>query len=146
MLRQEFTKGFVMDAGISKLVFIIRWVIGFLIILAVASLLAICLYVLLRIFIFRGRQRIAQRFYYRSTHRKDGKRYPPYTTGICDHCGILGGKIYYTPEGPRLCPDCYEEFWPLYEAHKKEGADHPLNFSLDYAPENKPPEESIRPR
>jgi hypothetical protein len=121
-------------------------IIGILIVLAILALVLVSILIAMRVIVFRKRQKAAQRFYYSTTHRKDGKRYPPYTTGICDHCGVLGGKIYYTPEGPRLCPDCYEEYWPLVEARKQEGTDQPLDFSLDFAPENKPPEEPIRPR
>ena len=42
-------------------------------------------------------------------YRPDGQPYPPCGRGLCDHCKQAFEKVYYLPEGRRLCPACYEQ-------------------------------------
>lgn len=39
--------------------------------------------------------------------RPDGQPYPPAAPGVCDHCGVAFGKVYYLPDGQKQCPKCY---------------------------------------
>ena len=39
----------------------------------------------------------------------DGKPYPPHGRGICHVCRNAFEKVYFTPDGGRICPDCYDE-------------------------------------
>ncbi|UCD30541.1 MAG: hypothetical protein JSV03_08755 [Planctomycetota bacterium] len=89
----------------------IYWLIGALILLAVAIVVLVFLWTVLRAWLWQKRQRHSQSKYYKQTHRADGRPYPPVAAGICEQCGRSRKKIYYTESGPKLCLECYEIFW-----------------------------------
>ena len=39
--------------------------------------------------------------------RPDGLPYPPAGRGMCEACTRAFDKVYFMPNGRRLCPDCY---------------------------------------
>jgi len=39
--------------------------------------------------------------------RPDGIPYPPSGRGMCDTCEKAYDKVYYLPDGRRICPGCY---------------------------------------
>ena len=38
----------------------------------------------------------------------DGKPYPPHGRGICDVCKNACEKVYFKPDGKRICQPCYD--------------------------------------
>ena len=51
----------------------------------------------------------------RSTLRADGKPYPSFIEGQCQHCKRGDRKVYFLEDGHELCPSCYETYWRLSE-------------------------------
>lgn len=86
--------------------------IGILLFTLFAGTALLVVSVILRIYLFRRRQQHARQAYLRETRRADGRPYPPRTGGVCDHCAKVKGTIYYPASGEKLCPQCYEAWWP----------------------------------
>lgn len=55
----------------------------------------------------RSRRRATERQARAIKFRTDGEPYPPASRGMCDSCEQAYEKVYNTPSGKRLCPDCY---------------------------------------
>jgi hypothetical protein len=49
----------------------------------------------------------ARRGYLKEHFKSDGTPFPPFGRGMCDCCGMVFDKVYYTP-GRRLCQVCYD--------------------------------------
>ncbi|MBP7933017.1 MAG: hypothetical protein KA354_00095 [Phycisphaerae bacterium] len=90
--------------------------IGLAIVLGFLACVVLGLWVGLRAWFWLAAQKRAQARFHRTSRRADGKVYPPWIGGICDECKRVRRKIYYPPNGPRLCPECYERFWRQEEA------------------------------
>lgn len=86
----------------------IRWLIGFLTCLGISLILALVLWIVLRIWLHRTRQRRARREFHDQTRWPDGSPRPPMGEGMCDACQTGCDAVYYLPSGRRLCPACYE--------------------------------------
>jgi hypothetical protein len=100
-----------MIADLSMFGLNIYYLIGLLILLAAAGVMIVALWTVLKISIWRTRQRRAWHAYLRQSRRADGQLYPPAAPGICDQCGRTSKTIYHLPLGYRLCPTCYETYW-----------------------------------
>ena len=85
--------------------------IGLLLFLAAGAVVVVALWTGLKVWMWRIRQRRAWAEYRRQSQRADGRRYPPFTGGVCDHCKRVSKKVYHPASGPRLCSSCYEMFW-----------------------------------
>jgi hypothetical protein len=81
--------------------------IGALILLAVLAVLIVAAWTLLKILIWRARQRQAEADQRRDKLRPDGQPYPPAAPGVCGRCQRAFDQVYHLPSGERLCPDCY---------------------------------------
>lgn len=98
----------------------IYFLIGALVALAALFVLLIAGWTLLKIGIWRRRQRCAWQAYRQQTRRADGRMYPPVLGGVCDHCGRVSKKIYHPLTGPSLCAPCYERYWREQEGQRDE--------------------------
>ena len=85
--------------------------IGLAIVLGFLGCVVFAFWVGLRAWRWQAAQKRAQAKFRRTSRRADGKTYPPWTGGICDHCKRVRKKIYHPQHGPRLCTDCYERLW-----------------------------------
>jgi hypothetical protein len=92
--------------------------IGILVFLLFAGIVALVACVAVRVWVFRLRQRQAREAYLKRTRRADGKIYPPRGGGMCEQCGGIRKVIYFVPTGEKLCHDCYEAWWPIAEGSK----------------------------
>lgn len=110
--------------------------IGLLLFLLFGGTLLVVLYIGLRVWIFRARQRRARREYLKRTRRADGKHYPPQTGGVCDQCGRVKRVVYFLPAGEKLCHDCYEAWWPVAEG--RSGQAEVRADRAAAAPQNRP--------
>ena len=86
----------------------IRWLIGALVCLAIATLFILAICIGLRVWIFRGRQRRGEEELARRKVWPDGRSRPPVGDGMCDRCQQAFAQVYHLPSGRRLCPNCYE--------------------------------------
>jgi hypothetical protein len=76
----------------------------------VAGVLAVLVFVgwtAARTGLFVHRRREAEREAEAAKIGPDGRPYPPAAEGLCDRCQRAFNRVYYVPNGPRLCPACY---------------------------------------
>jgi hypothetical protein len=84
----------------------IRFLIGLLVagVLSVAAVIAI--WTGLKMLISYAGRKVADDVERRRKFRRDGKPYPPMASGICGACEQTFDKVYYLPDGRRLCARC----------------------------------------
>ncbi len=99
--------------------------IALLFLLVVALVLGVVLWTGIRVGLTMLAQRRAQAEYRKSTRRADGQPYPPYIEGMCSQCGRGHVRIYHPQSGERLCPDCYERFWPSATGWRSQTSESP---------------------
>ncbi|MBN1556497.1 MAG: hypothetical protein JXA11_17280 [Phycisphaerae bacterium] len=75
-------------------------------------LLYCVLHALIRYLIWRAARRRAQQEAYRDSHDAQGRPLPPYSRGICQTCGQFSHRVYYMPDGSRVCDGCYHSTQP----------------------------------
>lgn len=114
------------------------WFLGLLIFGSFALVIVIALYVMLKMYAFRLRQKRSYAEYHRRTRRADGRMYPPVMGGICDACRQVRVTIYFLPSGERLCKACYEPFWRAREGFIEPPAPTPLHWR-DFLPWSRRP-------
>ena len=81
--------------------------IGALLLAAVVAVLIVAAWTLLKIVIWRARQRRAEVAERRRRLGPDGQPYPPAAAGICGRCQRAHDVVYHLPTGERLCATCY---------------------------------------
>ncbi len=81
--------------------------IGILIVGAVLLVVLFAAWVALRAWLWNRTKAASDRERYREKYAPDGQPYPPAAAGVCDRCGRTFGKVYYLPDGQRLCPKCF---------------------------------------
>jgi hypothetical protein len=96
----------------------IRWLVGFLILLAILLVLFIAALTAFKIWLWRARQAFARRQQYHAAHGPDGQPYPPTGRGLCDRCQRAFPNVYYLPSGQRLCHACYGALHPSDAPHE----------------------------
>lgn len=85
-----------------------HFLIGLLIALAALLILMVGLWTILKVVIWRSRQKRAEAQEKRRKLQPDGTPYPPAAPGICQRCQQAHDAVYHLPSGQRLCRTCYE--------------------------------------
>jgi len=91
--------------------------IGGLILLGVGFFLLVAAWTMLKVWLWRARQRRSLRAWLEATRRADGGMYPPHAEGVCQECRRGDRRIHHLPGGEQLCPACYERYRPRVEAN-----------------------------
>ncbi|MEK6644036.1 MAG: hypothetical protein AABZ08_09015 [Planctomycetota bacterium] len=86
----------------------IHLLIGLLACGGIGLVIAIILYTSIRAFLFHSRQKNAMSIFQKAKTKSDGMALPPVGSGICAQCNTASSKIYFLPDGSRLCSTCYE--------------------------------------
>jgi hypothetical protein len=89
----------------------IALLIGGLLILTVLIIATITGVTVIKMFVWRAKQRKEEREYYAIARRADGRMYPPSIAGSCSICRRGHGTIYHPTGHEGLCPSCYEPYW-----------------------------------
>lgn len=58
--------------------------------------------------LWKTRIRHAQAEAYRESHDAQGRRLPATSRGICHTCGRFSDRVYFLPDGARICERCYD--------------------------------------
>ena len=91
--------------------------IGGLILLGVGFFLLVAAWTMLKVWLWRARQRRSLRAWLEATRRADGGMYPPHAEGVCQECRRGDRRIHHLPGGEQLGPACYERYRPRVEAN-----------------------------
>ena len=83
------------------------YLIGILIVLALAVPLLILATAMLRARAHRAKVDRAERDHQASLFGPDGQAVPPTAPGLCDDCSVVYDDVYHLPDGRRLCKHCY---------------------------------------
>jgi hypothetical protein len=86
--------------------------IGLLFVAGVLVVLVFCLWTGAKVGFFVRRRRQAEREAAAAKIGPDGRPYPPAAEGLCDRCQRAFNRVYYVPDGPRLCAECYAVLHP----------------------------------
>ncbi len=86
----------------------IHLLIGILACGGIGLVVVIILYTSIRAFVFHARQKNAMGTFQKGKTKSDGMALPPVGSGICAQCNTASSKIYFLPDGSRLCSACYE--------------------------------------
>ena len=102
-------------------------ILGAVILLTIFFFLFIATWTGIRALVWFLKWRYRQREFLRLYRRADGRRYPPFTPGVCQSCGRGDHKIYFPPDGEGLCSICYEQSWPCTDLPHESTHGHPVN-------------------
>jgi hypothetical protein len=89
---------------------------------------------MIRMIVHRAKVRHAEQQAWRETHDENGELLPPVSEGICQQCGRYFRRIYYLPDGSRICEECYKPADENNSARRKSfSAAFPRSTSVNHA-------------
>lgn len=86
--------------------------VGLLFVVGVLAVLIFCIWTGTNVGLFLRRRKRAAKAAAAARTGPDGRPYPPAAEGLCDRCQRAFDRVYYEPNGPRLCRDCYAAAHP----------------------------------